>query len=81
MRADEQTETPEDLTRLYEVLGRYSDTAGRTACFTANFVIANPDFEAIGRDRFTTYYEAPISRTEQWERAWLEGIERRVFYP
>src|SRR5436190_5466834 len=79
--ADEQMETPEDLAKLYEVLDSHRDAAGRPACFTANFIVGNPDFEAISREGFTKYYDIPIGQDEELKKQWLEGLERRVLYP
>lgn len=79
--ADEELETPDDLARLYEVLERHRDTEGRAASFTTNFVVANPDFEAIARDQFTCYHETPIGQTDGLKSHWLEGLERKVFFP
>ena len=79
--AEEQLETPEDLAGLYEVLENHRDTGGRPACFTPNFIVGNPDFEAISRDRFTHYYDIPIGQDERLKKKWLEGMERKVFYP
>ena len=79
--AEEQMETPEDLAKLYEVLDSHHDAVGRPACFTANFIVGNPDFEAISRDRFTNYYDIPIGQDKELKEEWLEGMERRVLYP
>jgi hypothetical protein len=79
--AEEQLETPEDLAGLYDVLDNHRDSAGRPACFTANFIVGNPDFDAISRDRFTHYYDIPIGQDERLKKKWLEGMERRVLYP
>lgn len=79
--ADEERETPEDLFRLYEVLELYRDPFGRPACFTANFVVANPDFNAIERDDFARYSDIPIDQLDGLPQAWREGLEQRVFFP
>ena len=79
--ADEELETAEDLQHLYRVLERHRDVNGRPACFTANFVVANPDFEAIARDQFSLYHDIPISQMDELKGQWLEGLERRVFFP
>jgi hypothetical protein len=80
-RADEELETEEDLANLYQVLERHRDTSGRAACFTANFIVANPDFEAIARDQFNVYYEEPIGQMAGLREHWIEGLRRRVFFP
>jgi hypothetical protein len=79
--ASEQTETPDDLRQLYKVLERYRDETGRTATFTANFVVANPDLAAIMRNDFERYYERQIDQTRELRSLWLEGMARQVFMP
>jgi hypothetical protein len=48
-------ETVEDLALLYEILAEFRDSAGRPPAFTANFVMANPDFESIRASDFREY--------------------------
>jgi hypothetical protein len=79
--ADEELETSDDLARLYKVLERHCDPNGRAASFTANFVVANPDFESIARDQFTHYYDTPIGQKDELKQHWIEGYQRRVFFP
>src|SRR5262249_40093260 len=79
--AEEQSETPEDLMRLYEVLDKHRDPEGRPASFNANFIVGNPDFEAISRDDFQNYHDNPIGQDEKLKKSWLEGYQQRVFYP
>lgn len=78
-RADEDMETAEDLRRLFDVLDGHRDVTGRPAVFTANVIVANPDHEAIARDRYEVYHEIPISSREDLCAAWREGVERGVF--
>jgi hypothetical protein len=80
-RADEVTESPADLERLYALLERYRDDTGRSACFTANFIVANPDLPAIRHDQFRHYYDRPIETDDLRRPKWQEGLQRRVFYP
>ena len=77
-RADEDLETAEDLRRLFDVLDRHRDLTGRPAAFTANVIVANPDHEAIARDRYEVYHEIPISSHEDLRAAWREGVQRGV---
>jgi hypothetical protein len=79
--AYEQSEAPEDLDVLYDVLSRFRDAHERHACFTANFVVANPDFQAIAEDGFAHYCETPISTEADLVPKWREGMERRLFCP
>jgi glycosyltransferase involved in cell wall biosynthesis len=78
-RADEELETVEDMRRLFDVLDGHRDATGRPAAFTANVVVASPDYDAITRDRYEVYREIPISRREDLRLAWREGVERGVF--
>lgn len=48
-------ERVEDLAMLYDVLGKFRDAAGRPPVLTANFVMANPDFETIERSGYRHY--------------------------
>src|SRR5438105_12350584 len=79
--ADEESETPEDLNRLYDTLERHHDPNGRSALFTANFVLANPDFDSIQRDRFGGYFDTPVGQNDRLASHWLEGFERCLFLP
>lgn len=76
--ADEEMETAEDMRRLFDVLDRHRDVTGRSAVFSANFIVTNPDHDAIARDRYGVYHEIPISTREDLCVAWREGMERRV---
>jgi hypothetical protein len=81
-------ETPEDLSALYAVLRRHKDSRGRPAVFTANFVVANPDWDAIEAGRFEAYRYIPLPDrlsdgrdTHDLARAYREGMEAGVFSP
>ncbi|MBK1654994.1 hypothetical protein [Allochromatium vinosum] len=81
-------ETDEDLLALYEVLDRFRDRRGRPACITANMVMANPDFAAIGASAFGEYaYESVAATLERSPerrgvtRLWREGMQSRCFRP
>jgi hypothetical protein len=78
-RADEETETADDLRRLFDVLDRHRDATGRPAAFAANFIVANPDHDAIARDRYGVYHEIPIGAREDLRAAYREGTDRGVF--
>ncbi|MBL8079492.1 MAG: hypothetical protein JNM55_16120 [Anaerolineales bacterium] len=80
--AYEQTESEDDLEKLYNLLENHKDEDGRHPCFTANFVTANPDFEKIRQGGFTEYYDISINDQDKKLRSkWLEGMERMVFHP
>ena len=42
----------DDLTALFEILGSHRGSDGRPAVFTANCVVANPDFDKIRAANF-----------------------------
>lgn len=77
----ERLETPDDLAQLYDVLGRYRDAHGRPACLTANFIVANPDFDAMVADGFSRYIDAPLRPSASLVPHWRNGLERQVFIP
>lgn len=81
--ADEQTESIEDLRSLYETLIKYRDAHGRPACFTANFIMANPDFDRIEEDSFQQYYDLTLdtSLPEAMRKQYLAGIDQKCFSP
>jgi len=54
--SEEETGTAEDLERLYRVLERHKDALGRTACFTANVVLSNPDFDRVIASGYAAYH-------------------------
>lgn len=80
-------ENDKDLNDLFEVLSSFKDINGNHACITANTIVANPDFEKIKANGFTTYeYEL---FTETYKRygqpdtfkIWQEGIKSHLLYP
>ncbi|HSE40557.1 MAG TPA: hypothetical protein VLH08_07290, partial [Acidobacteriota bacterium] len=81
--ANEEAETQSDLKELFEVLSAFRDQSERPACMTANFVIANPDYDAMEKSAFTKYFDRFIDETAPKEilDAYREGIKRCVFYP
>jgi hypothetical protein len=58
---------------------RHRDATGRPAAFSANFIVANPDHDAIARDRYDVYHEILIGAREDIRVAYREGLERGVF--
>lgn len=78
----------EDLEHLFELLWKFKDKNGNPAVFTANCVVANPDFEKIEEDKFGTYHFELITETfKKYERhnnnfeIWKEGIKNCIFHP
>jgi hypothetical protein len=80
-------ESVEDLEMLYETLAGFSDSAGRPPALTANFVMANPDFEAVSDSGFTRYSWIPIDDATRAPREagllgkYQEGLRRGLFRP
>lgn len=78
----------DDLELLFDLLCSFKDKNGTHPVFTANCVVANPDFEKIYKDSFRSYYFESIidtfkkypAHTNNFE-LWLTGINNGVFYP
>ncbi len=49
-------ESADDLEALFSVLKKFSDHKGNHPMITANFIMANPDFEKISASAFETYH-------------------------
>jgi Glycosyl hydrolase family 57 len=81
--ADEQTESIEDMQCLFETLTKYRDPHGRPACFTANFIMANPDFDRIEKAAFQHYYDVTLdtSLSDPIRQKYLFGIHQKCFSP
>lgn len=77
----------EDLEALFEVLGRHRDKNGNPAVFTANAIMANPDFKSIIKSNFGEYtyhtfrYTLDNYYAEDVWSMWLQGISAGVFHP
>lgn len=56
-------ESEEDLGALFEVLSSFKDIIGNYPVFTANAVVANPDFEKIKGSGMKEYYFEPFTET------------------
>lgn len=81
-------ESDEDLLQLYEVLSSHSDSEGNHPVFTANMVVANPDFKKIKADKFQRYFYEPVIDTlraypgrDRVISLWKEGHEIGIFHP
>lgn len=77
----EQTESQQDMETLSKTLGRYRDASGRPACFTANFIVSNPDYMATIGTRYADYIECPIDGSPSMIGAYREAMSARCFYP
>lgn len=56
-------ESEGDVSFLLEVLSSVKNTDGKKPILTANFVVANPDFQKIKASKFEQYFNEPISET------------------
>lgn len=85
-------ETASELYDLYAVLEAHRDRLGRRAVFTPNYVLSNPDYDAIKKNKYKTYTGIPITKgfSQGWNEAdkrrdllkvWWEGIKRHVLSP
>ena len=77
-------ESNDDLEELFNVL----NSNEKTPVITANFLTANPDFEAIKKDRFCEYHheslETTLSRYPNHNKViqlWKTGYENNFFKP
>lgn len=80
--------TEDDLCALFEVLRKYRDCKGNNPMFTANCVVANPDFERIEKDKFEQYYNESITATMKRYKGcehsfdlWIQGLTEGLFFP
>jgi hypothetical protein len=78
----------DDLELLFETLSSFKDSNGNHPIFTANCVVANPDFDRIEAGHFEQYYfESIIDTFKRYPnhegnfQLWKEGIRSKVFYP
>ncbi|AWH85130.1 hypothetical protein HYN59_08340 [Flavobacterium album] len=78
----------EDLDKLFSILLKYKDKNGNHPVFTANTVVANPDFAAIRESGFTKYSYKPFTTAlkeyypqEDVFGKWQEGMDNKIFRP
>jgi hypothetical protein len=81
-------ETSTDLERILTTLASIKNPKGRSPVITANWVMANPNFEKIQKDRYLKYsYESFLStykRTTKRQDNWKlikEGIRQGLIFP
>lgn len=81
--AYESSETAEDLQSLYRVLESHRDRYGNPACLTANFIVCNPDYDAIEASGYDEYRDHPLDHTADADvlAGYREGMERGVLDP
>lgn len=80
--------TEDDMTALFDVLTQHKDCKGNFPVFTANCVVANPDFEKIKASDFKEYHYELFTETfkkysgcEKSFKLWKEGCQEKVFVP
>jgi hypothetical protein len=81
-------ENESDLMSLFEVLSSFKDINGNSPVFTANTIVANPDFDKIRESNFQTYYFEMFTETLKRYpnhagllNLYKEGINKKLFYP
>lgn len=81
-------ESDEDLIALYEVLGNNKDKYNRSAVMTANFNVANPNFEQISKFKFEKYFSLNYEQTldkyngrSNVRKILTEGIRNQLIFP
>lgn len=81
-------ESNEDLKELFCVLNSVKDSQGNPACFTANMIMANPDFVAIKKNNFSKYVYETVDKTleknegrDQVRDLWKLGKSSKMFFP
>lgn len=78
----------DDLAFLFDVLYKYKDKNGNHPIFTANTIVANPDFSKIKASEYNQYYYELFTATlEKYPHhkgtfeVWKQGIDEGVFKP
>lgn len=78
----------EDLSMLFNLLLSFRDSAGNHPVFTANSVVANPDFLKIKESNYKEYHYELFTETlkrypgcENSFDLWKQGINQKVFHP
>jgi len=78
----------DDLTELFDTLLKYKGSDGKHPVFTANTVVANPDFQKIRDTKFSQYYYEHFTETLNRYpnhsgsfKLWNEGCQRGIFHP
>ena len=81
-------ESENDYEALFEVLNRFIDCRGNHPILTANFIMNNPDFDAIKSNDFKQYYSQPFTETyksyygsSKTEEILREGIKNNLVKP
>jgi hypothetical protein len=79
-------ESEDDLYNLFEILYKYKDCSGRHPVFTANILVANPDFDKIKEANFEYYFYETVDKTflsypkhSNCLNLWHQGNRERIF--
>lgn len=77
-----------DLINLFDLLTSVKDHSGTHPVFTANTVVANPDFKKIRESGFSKYYFELFTDTlnkypahKKSFKIWRHGMESGIFFP
>ena len=68
-------ENEKDLIDLFENFKKHADKNGKHPIITANFVVANPDFEKIRNSNYEKYFYESISTTYKRNRHSYKSLE------
>lgn len=78
----------DDLNPLFELINSFKDFKGNHPLITANFNLANPDFDRIKDSGFDKYFYEPFSDTlnryypnENILEIWKDGITNKLVFP
>jgi len=78
----------DDLTALFEVLSSVKDKNNNPAVFTANCIMANPEYDKIKISNYQEYhYETFIQTLNNKKKCnnsfelWKEGYKNKIFHP
>lgn len=81
-------EQDEDLEELFTVLERHRDSYGNPAVITADYAVANPDFDKIRKSKFGEYFYESIATTYREYSGSAnalnlarQGIKKRIWKP
>jgi hypothetical protein len=85
----DKLEEEEDLDAIFSILKKFNDINGNHPVFSANYLVANPDFEKIKTDDFLKYHY--LNLEQSYDRysggryvmfnLIREGIENKIFTP
>lgn len=81
-------ETNEDLEQLFDCLLQFKDANGNHPLITANFIVANPDYEKIAGSSFDNYHYKIVTEglsadphRDKVLQYWKTGYAQKLFWP